>query len=346
MGRGVTILDVAKHAGVSKVTVSYVLNGHHAAARISPETRDRVLASARELNYKRNAIARMLVTKRSHTVAIVFQQAQYFAAWSSFTSELMRGVSQTAVEAGLDLMLHTKPATDPEGEFEALTDGRVDGLLMLRDLDDPTLHKLIDSRFPTVLFFTRTSHPDICYVDCDNYAGGRLAAKHLIDLGHRRITMVRGSSSSVSSNDRFSGYREAMENAGLTIDGSHLMRMPTPTEGIPEFVRIMSERNRPTAVFCWSDDVAFQCMRILRELAIRVPDDVSVVGYDSSDACDHVTPALTSVKQPIFEMAREASEMLVALVNRQNLTRRQIIYPPSLDIRFSTAPAPTKGQRQ
>lgn len=336
----ITILDVARKAGVSKVTVSYVLNGQDAAARISAETKERVLAAAKDLGYRPNAIARMLVTKRSNAVAIVLQHAHFFAQWSAFTSEVMRGVCQASVEQGYDVMLHTRNVIDASGEVDALTDGRVDGVLLLRDNDDPTLLDLMRTGFPCVLFFTRSDSPDVPFVDCDNYSGGRMATRHLLELGHTKIGMVRGAPHSVSSNDRFNGFRDALETAKLKPQERWMVRMPTPTEGSVEFLHLMRQTDRPTAVFCWSDDAAIQCMRIVREIGLRVPQDISIVGFDSSDVCDHVTPALTSVKQPVLEMAREAALMLSKIARKQELPRKQVIYPLTLDVRSSTAPPP------
>src|SRR5579862_1897178 len=215
MSRRITIEDVARHAGVGKVTVSYVLNGRSKAARISEETRKRVLQVADELQYRPNAVARMLATKRSDTLAVVFQFGTYFSAWSSFTSEVMSGISEATVEEGCDLLLHTKQVRDALDEADALADGRVDGALVLRDEDDPTLVRLVEKGFNCVQFFTHSDGLDVPWVDCNNVLGGSLATEHLIALGHRKIAMVCGSLRSVSSNDRIAGFRSAMAAHGL-----------------------------------------------------------------------------------------------------------------------------------
>lgn len=333
-----TIQDVANLAKVSKVTVSYVLNGQDAKARISTETKDRVLSAARELGYRRNAIARMLVTRRSQTIAVVFQYAQYFSIWSSFTSDVMHGVCEASVAGGYDLMLHTRPSEGSVNEVDQLTDGRADGALVLRDSDDPLLDELLSRDFPCVFFFTRSSVPGAAFVDSDNYAGGRMATKHLLELGHRRIGMIRGSAHSVPSNDRFNGYRDAMEGHGLPVDPRFVVTIGSPDQSLDEFRAMMSLADRPTALFAWSDDVAFKLMQCLRELGLETPGDVSLIGFDSIEACNHISPPLTSVKQPIFEMARDATQLLIAKINGEPTTRDQLIYPLTLDIRGSTAP--------
>ncbi len=332
-----TIMDVAQLAGVSKVTVSYVLNGQAESARISEPTRERVLAAAAELDYTPNSIARSLVTKKCDALGVVFQFAQYFAARSDFTKEVMLGISQAAVALGYDLMLHTKPVHDARAEARALSDGRVDGVLALRDVDDETLRLLMEHGFPCVLFFTRSEDAAVAFVDCDNYGGGRLAAGHLVTLGHKRIGMICGSSGSSSAVDRLRGFRDALNSSGVAIPDRFLVQMIAGSEAetIEGFLR---SPDRPTALFSFSDEFAFLTCRIAAKLGIRVPEDLSVVGFDSLDACDHVTPPLTSVRQPVLEMARTATQLLVKLVKKEEVVERQIVFTTTLDVRGSTAP--------
>ncbi len=338
----VTILDVAKRANVSKVTVSYVLNGHSVKERISSETSARVLKVAKELGYRPNAIARTLVTKRSEILAIVFQRGDFFSTWSGFTGEIMRGVSSAAVELGYDLMLHTKSVT-PEFEADALCDGRVDGALVLRDEGDPVLLGLLHHEFPCVQFFTRSEGSGAPFVDADNYAGGRLATRHLLDLGHQKIGMIRGSLRSTSSNDRYNGYRDALEGAGIGVGPERVLQV-SPGSDMGPLAQLMRGPDRPTALFVWSDDVAFACIAMLKDLGLRVPEDVSVVGFDSLEACERCSPTLTSIRQPVFEMASEATRLLVSIIRGESAPRKQILFPLSLDVRGSTA-SPKGGRR-
>ncbi|MEZ0324912.1 MAG: LacI family DNA-binding transcriptional regulator [Fimbriimonas sp.] len=334
--RRTTIADVAKHAGVGKVTVSYVLNGQSRTARISEETEKKVLRCAEELGYRPNALARMLVTQRSDALAVVFQYGAFFSALSSFTSEAMRGVCAACVESGFDLMLHTKAADDPIHEACALMDGRVDGVLMLRDRDDPAMAEVVAHKFPCVLFFTRSDDPHVPFVDSDNYAGGRMATSHLLELGHQKIGMVIGPAGSVAAGDRFNGYRNALESAGIELRPDYVVSGVgiDPTD----FIKLITREDRPTALFVWSDDDAFICMQTAIELGLSIPEDLSIVGYDSSEACERSKPALTSVRQPVFDMAHAATRLLVSLVRGTPVERTRIVFPPDLDVRGSTAP--------
>lgn len=338
MAKRTTINDVARAASVGKVTVSYVLNGRAHEVGISNETAERVVAIARSMDYRPNGVARMLARKRADAIAVVFQHPHFFSVTSAFLNEAMHGVCEGCVEMGLDVLLHTKPTDDPVAEANALSDGRVDGVLMLRDDGDPALSALIERRFPVVLFFSRTNDPRVSFVDCDNFMGGKLAGSHLASLGHRRFGMIGGSDNSVDSADRLYGFRSAVEAAGFSVPPEHVARMESPLSSAQEVRTMMSLDDRPTALFVWSDDVAFECLKVLRDLGLRVPGDVSIVGFDSTAACHRVDPPLTSIRQPIGQMARKATQILISLVGNDEAVPQQIVFPPLLDVRGSTSP--------
>jgi LacI family transcriptional regulator len=319
---------------VGKVTVSYVLNGHSKINSISEETQKRVLLAAKDLEYQPNALARSLVTQRTDIIAVVFQSGSYFKSWSGFTCEVMSGIAEATGEAGFDLLLHTKAALDPYEEANALADGRVDGALMLRDENDPTLLRLVSKGFPCVQFFTHNDGLDVPWVDCDNFTGGKIATQHLLDLGHTRIAMLAGAPGSVSSNQRLAGFRAAMADAGLDV------RPDWQLVGVPSLesaIDLFRSEDRPSAIFVWSDDVAVALVAALSGLGLSVPDDVSVVGFDSSSSAETCVPALTSVRQPIREMANLATQMLIKVARKKPLAERQVMIQPTLNIRASTA---------
>lgn len=334
-----TIGDVALRAQASKATVSYVLNGRGKAERISEDTIRRVLHAAESLGYRPNALARMLATQRTQLLAVVFQRGHFFSSWSPFVAEVMRGVASASVELGFDLMMHTRDLEE-EVEADAITDGRLDGALVLRDDDDPVLSALLERGFPFVRFFSRSDDPQVPYVDCDNLAGGRLAAEHLIRLGHRRLIMVRGNIRSTSSNDRLAGFRAAIQDSGLGGTGEDVLTATAATDDWEPFRCLMKGPNRPTGVFVWSDDVAQEVLRVLPAIGLHVPQDVSVIGFDSLDLCNRTAPTLTSVRQPIFEMASTATRLLVDQIGEQEMQSHQILFQPQLDVRGSSGPAP------
>jgi len=336
----VTIADVARKVGVSKVTVSYVVNGREGKVRISEETRQRIWEAIRELGYRPNALARALSRRRTNTIGVVMQYAGIFGGWSGFMLELLHGVSHEAIEQQYDLLMYTGThGDDAEHEANAVMDGRIDGALLLRDIDDPLSDILADNGFPHVLIFTRARRPDVYYVDCDNVKGGYLATKHLLSLGHRAIVHLRGSSRAAPALDRWHGYVQAMREAGIEPEDGWVIEMPSPLSSAEALVTLMRSAKRPTAIFAWSDEVAIRAMQLLREMNLRIPEDVAVVGFDSTEVCNHTDPPLTSVRQPVYEMAQEGVRTLARLINGERPRRYARLFEPTLDVRRSCGAA-------
>jgi len=341
MGKAITIKDVAARGGVSKTAVSYVLSGREAGVRISAETRQRVLAAAADLGYHPNALARGLARRQTDTFALVMQFPAVFSGWSGFTNELMHGATDAATALGFDLMLHTKALDTAAQDAAALTDGRADGALLLRDRDDPLAACLTERGFPFVQIFSRPAEPspDAYFVDCDNVAGAFLAVDHLWSLGHRRIGHLSGSPKSVAATDRRQGWRDAMAGHGAPARAEWECSMTYAGSDFSPFLEIMSRPESPTAIFAWSDEVAIRAIRVLREqLGLRVPEDISVVGFDGTQMCDHTAPRLSSVRQPIYEMAVRGVEILAGLLRHTPVLEAQSIFTPILTVRDSCGP--------
>ncbi len=344
MGKAVTIKDVAARGGVSKTAVSYVLSGRETGVRISEETRGRVLAAARELGYHPNALARGLARQQTDTLALVMQFPSVFSGWSGFTNELMHGATDAATALGLDLLLHTKGLDSASQDAAALTDGRVDGALLLRDQDDPLPACLAERGFPFVQIFSRPSllseiFDTSCFVDCDNVAGAFLAVDYFWSLGHRRIGHLSGSPHSAAAADRLRGWREALTAHGVVPKPEWECGMTYAGSDFSLFIAMMARPDSPTAIFAWSDDVAVRAIRVLREqLGLRVPEDISVLGFDGTEMCDHTLPRLSSVRQPVYAMAARGVETLAALLRREPLPERHVIFTPALAMRDSCGP--------
>jgi LacI family transcriptional regulator len=335
MRKRFTIEDVAKLAGVGKVTVSYVLNGQANTMRISRDTCERVQTAARELDYRPSAIARSLASKRSNAITLVFQHGDYFSTGSSFINEAMRGVCEACVAADVNLILHTRNFHSPEDEAHAIMDGRSDGALILRDDNDPVVDELLKRGFPTLLFFSRHSNQSYDFIDSDNFEGGRIATEHLLSLGHENISVVLGPTGSTASRDRYAGHLAAVNRLGLKHDQSKIKVIPTPDAVDSTFIDWVKQ-TESTALMCWSDDVAFACMSELKLAHYKLPEDLSVIGFDSSIACDRFSPPLTSMRQPIYEMALQGAQQLIAKTMKLNTPSKQHLYPLTLDVRNST----------
>lgn len=339
MNKRATIVDVAKLAGVSKVTVSYVLNGRSKECRISEETQVRIREAAAQLSYRPNGLATRLVSRQTFTIGVAFQYAAFFSSTGGFIDEVMRGVCSAAVNEGFDLMLHTRAADSPEQEADMLSDGRVDGVLLLRDLGDPIHKALLDRHIPAVEFFTTSNLNSAYSVDVDNVQGGCLAAEHFLALGHRQIGMIAGPPASSPATQRSVGFQETLQTNGIRINPYHLVTCGNSSEVRDQLPAILLRSDRPSALFAWSDDTALAALEVARSLEIWVPTDLSIIGFDSLDVCNRSVPPLTSVKQPIYDMAYEATRTLASLIRNEALPIRQLQFPLSLDIRGSTAPA-------
>ncbi|MGI4790130.1 MAG: LacI family DNA-binding transcriptional regulator [Janthinobacterium lividum] len=342
----VTIKDVAARGGVSKTAVSYILSGRQTGVRISDDTRKRVLAAAQELGYHPNALARGLARRQTDTLALVMQFPAVFSGWSGFTNELMHGATDAATALGFDLMLHTKGTGNIEQDVAALTDGRADGALLLRDRNDPLSNRLTERSFPFVQIFSHSTSPDACFVDCDNVAGAKMAVNHLWSLGHRRIGHVAGSSNSAAAADRLHGYRDALEAHGIMPRDDWECSITYAGSDFAPFVEMMSRPGSPTALFVWSDDVANRAIRVLNEqMGLNVPQDISVIGFDGTQMCDQTTPRLSSIRQPIYKMAAHGVKTLVSLLRHEPLSERNIVFTPTLELRDSSSFAPQPSGR-
>ena len=338
--QGVTLQDIANRTGVSKVTVSYVLNGRETGVRISDATRQRVMAVARDLGYQPNAVARALARRCTDTVTLVMQFPSVFSGGSSFVLEMMHGVLDAANVLGYDLLLHTKTIPDSLQEGQALTDGRADGILVLRNLGDPLIGELQTRNFPWVSLFSRSEEPGAYFVDCDNVTGGRLATEYLISLGHRCIGFIGGSAASSAVRDRYKGFADVLLEHNIEPNPQWSAEIGFAGADFAPLEKMLKAKNAPTALFVWSDDVAVEAIAFLRDkLNLRVPEDVSIIGFDGSETLgERSVPRLTTVRQPIYAIAERALQLLVARIRDAGVLETQKLLPPELSIRESCAP--------
>ena len=336
-----TIRDVAAKAGVTKSVVSAVLNGRTTTVRVGEETRQRVQQAARQLQYRPNALARALTQKRTDIIGIVPQQVVYLSVWSGFTSEMMQGVSAAAIREGYGVLLNFCEETGLEQVSGGITDGRIDGALLWRFASDPLAMHLHERGFPAVIIFGAHDDPAVWWVDCDNRLGGRLATEYLLRLGHTRIAHLTTHSDERYVKDRLAGYQEALRAAGLPVRSEWIIDVgwEGSNERVYEQVRAMLNAPKcPTAIFAWYDGVAIKLLHKAREWGLRVPEDLSIIGFDSTAQCLLTTPALTSIRQPIREIADCAATLLVQRIRGETVEDPRRLFAPTLDERASCAP--------
>jgi LacI family transcriptional regulator len=321
----VTIADVAERAGVSKTTVSHVLSGKRPVARA---TRERIEQVIEELGFRPNALARSLRMQRTQMVALILPDIT-----NPYYPVLARGVQDTLVEEGYHAFLCN---TDGDEEQEAAfiadavqrkVDGIVLGSLYSRTQD---VDEYIKNGAIFVSLSSAIEHPEVDRISSDNEQGAICATRYLLECGHRRIGMIGSSLEQHPSSTRLTGYRRALEEAHIPFDDSLFAQGDfTRAGGARAMRKLMEQPERPTAVFCANDLMAIGAMDTARELGLRIPDDVAIVGYDDIEAASLVSPKLTTVLNPAYEKGKAAGRLLLERVQgKYRGPGRHVFIPP------------------
>jgi DNA-binding LacI/PurR family transcriptional regulator len=308
-----TLEEVAALAGVSRATVSRVVNG---SPKVSPAVRAQVERAVAKLGYVPNRAARSLVTRRADSVALVVSEPHTRFFSEPFFAGMVRGVSAALAETGVQLQLLIAHDVGDRGRLERhVVGGHVDGVLLASlHGDDPLPGTLERAGVPAVLVGRPAGSGPASYVDADNRGGARKAVDHLARRGRRRIAAITGPQDMGVGQDRLDGYLDGLAAAGLADD---LVEAGDFTEegGAAAMGRLLARPGPPVdAVFAASDLMAAGALRALRAAGRRVPDDVAVVGFEDSAVARYAQPPLTTVRQPIEEMGRQAARLLLAKV--------------------------------
>jgi DNA-binding LacI/PurR family transcriptional regulator len=310
-----TLEQVAVLAGVSRATVSRVVNG---SPKVSPAVRAQVERAVAKLGYVPNRAARSLVTRRADSVALVVSEPHTRFLSEPFFAGMVRGVSAALAETGVQLLLLVAHDLPDRGRLERyVVGGHVDGVLLASlHNDDPLPGVLERAGVPAVLVGRPAGTGPASYVDADNRGGAGQAVDHLARRGRRRIATIAGPQDMGVGQDRLDGYRDGLRAVGLPA-GDDLVEAGDFTEegGAAAMGRLLERPGRPVdAVFAASDLMAAGALRTLRAAGRRVPDDVAVVGFEDSAVARYAQPPLTTVRQPIEEMGRQAARLLLAKV--------------------------------
>lgn len=334
----VSIKDVARAANVSYSTVSRALSN---SELVRPETRARIVRWAEKLNYTANSIARGLVTQQTRTVGLVVTTIA-----DPFLGEVVDGIEQVALKHGYSLFLSNGRA-NPEQELAVIRsfkERRVDGILVIATrMGSLYLDQLRKLDAPIVLINNlKPLHEDekIRSISIDNLGGGRMAVEYLISKGHERIVYITDERGDQSNRDRMVGYRSALLEAGLPLPAELIVHGDeTPEGGMEAIRRLLAKKQKFTAVFCYNDRSAIGVLKSLQEAGLRVPEDVSVVGFDDIFFSSYID--LTTVRQPKFEMGALAMEMMLKLIQGDQAVTN-VTVPGTLVVRGSVG-TPRKG---
>lgn len=313
MAKKKTIFDVAKQAGVSISTVSRVFND---SGYVSPETRRKVEEVCDD--YRPQQHVKDGRTKKSHTIAIVISHDPEYFFLNSIYSQALVGISKVANESGYRLLLDINSSEDDVVGLYA--ERKVEGFILMGVRQSSTMvERMMRDDVPFVIIGSyHGGMKDVCQIDINDRQAMHDAANYLIDLGHRRIGIITGSLEYPSCSDRLAGYCDALREAGIEIDEAYIETCENITDVKAENLakKLLYKANRVTAIMAFNDMVAMAVYKAVKDLGVRIPEDVSVVGFDDSQMSAYLVPPLTSVWQPSFDKGEKAMKVLVESLGR------------------------------
>ncbi|HKL14153.1 MAG TPA: LacI family DNA-binding transcriptional regulator [Balneolaceae bacterium] len=326
---------VAKLAHVSRSVVSRVLNNH---ANVSDVARERVMKVVRKYNYRPNSVARSLATNSTHEIGVLVTQSEDEALGNAFWMQMHRGIFEESRQRGYFVSLsYVSKSNSKELNNFILNERRLDGYILLtQEVTDMVGRELFDKNIPIVLVGHIPKKKKISSVDVDNFKGGKLAAEHLLKLGHTKIGVMLASLDMKESKDRLAGFLEAHEEAGVDFSDDQISVVDYQFKaGFRTMKHWIETKKNITAVFCASDTIAMGALLAARELGKKVPEDYAVIGFDDLSFAKFTYPPLTTIHQPIFQKGRMAAELLINEIEDEDADRQKINLDPQLIIRES-----------
>jgi LacI family transcriptional regulator len=333
----VTSTDVAEAAGVSRTTVSIVLNEVQ-TVQISDETRQRVIGAANRLGYVPNAAARALVSSRAQIVGLVLTRSPHHIASDGFLTQILDGLIETIRAKGMRLLIDiVEPQHQKEAYLQLVRAKHIDGIILSGPrYDDDALQALTMDGFPTVLM-GQVPDQDYYSVDVNNFEASRMAVSHLIHLGHQRIACITNAPITyTAAEERLRGYQAALAAVQIPFDES-LIRFGdfSLNSGYQQMSDLLIKTKGFTAAFVASDAVAVGAMAAMREQGLRIPEDIALVGFDDLPLAYYLDPPLTTLHVPAIDLARQACSMLIELLGDRQPAQRQVILDTHLVVRES-----------
>ena len=314
----VTILDVAKHAGVSPMTASRVINGN---PRVGQDLRERVQASVQALGYRPNLAGRSLRTAGSARIGVLYSNPS-----AAYLNELMLGIlEQTSLSGAQVLVEKCSGIASQRAATERLIEAGVDGVILPPPLcDSPqTLRDLEERGIPVVAVATGAPVPGVASVRIDDYQGARAMTRHLLELGHTRIGFIQGDPRHTPAQLRRQAFVDTMAEAGIAIPDEYMtVGMFTYRSGLTAARQLLELEQRPTAIFCSNDDMAAAAMAIGHGMGLRIPSELTVVGFDDTPMATTLWPELTTIRQPVTAMGKTAVAMMLDEVRARRGGRR------------------------
>ena len=329
----ITIHDVARRSGYSITTVSHALNGH---SDVNEETREKIIQIAKELNYQPNRVARNLVTKKFNAIGVFILGRQTFQ--NPFVFEVLSGFMDEASAQDYDMLLFGVQSLQTGMNPGAMCRGRGAGgaFVMGSKVGDPIFQEMAENGFPTCFFDIPVEGKRSVFVSSDNQSGSDQAIEYLAGLGHGRIGFINGHMEAWVSIERLKGYKNSMAKHSLTLKPSYIFQGDFSKESGKNGVRALLKHNPEiTAVFTASDLMAAGAMEELRNMGFKVPEDISVIGFDDQEFASHTNPALTTIRQEKYRMGAVAAKEIIKMIEDETYVAQSHILDTRLIIRES-----------
>lgn len=326
----VTIKDIAKLANVSHTTVSRALNN---SPLIKEDTRKKILDLASQLNYTPNYNAKSLVLNKSHTIGLFFTSISNGTSPSFFT-DTIKGVNSVINE---DFNLFVRGIDDYE-DFSAINRGRFDGIILMSqsDIDNAFIYHVLQKNIPIVVLNRQIDEKKLINILSNDTEGSYQAIEHLIQNGHRDIAIIEGIEGFKSSKKRKEGYVKAMIDHQLPIQIDYVVQGNYDMHsGFKAMEKLLDNKKPPTAVFCSNDDMAIGAMNAVFASGLKVPDDISIIGFDDIGFAQYTTPRLTTVKRPIEQISIKGAINLLSLIDKPGQRGERIFVNTELKVRNS-----------
>ncbi|HOA24319.1 MAG TPA: LacI family DNA-binding transcriptional regulator, partial [Aggregatilineales bacterium] len=330
-----TLEDIARMAGVSRSTVSRVLNEH---PNVRQEVRERVWEVIRRTGYHPNAAARTLASQRSWVIGLVLPRSVSSFFTDPYFPHLTQGIAQACNQHNYTLSLFLVATKEDEEKIfpRVSRKGSLDGILVQSgEIGDQLIDRLVESSVPLVIIGRPFHTEGVSYIDVDNVSAAETAVRHLLELGRRRIGLISGPFNTTVGRDRYDGYLHALASYGIDVDRALVAEADfTEVGGYTAMQRLLPAK--PDAVFAASDLMAIGAMRAARDAGLRVPEDIAFVGFDDLPIATMASCPLTTIRQPVAEFGVKAVETLIDVIENGLEPPRQVIMGTELVVRASS----------
>ncbi len=328
-----TIKQVAAQAGTSSATVSHVING---TRFVSAPVREQVQKAMLELGYRPNGLARSLRSGHTHTLGLILPDSA-----NPFFAEVGHAIESAAFAIGYSVILcNTENDQNKERMYtDVLENKQVDGIIFVGAGENrESISKIVQNGTPLVVVDRDMANLELDCVTTDNFQGGLLATQHLLANGHKLIGCITGPSNLTPSAERVTGYRNALQGAGISLDETLIIRGDFhAASGYTAGLKLLQHHPRPTAIFVCNDMMAIGTLRAASQLGLKVPDDLAIVGFDDIELSSYTTPLLSTVSQPKQEIGQMTVNLIIERINNPSLPPRRNVLPTRLVIRESSA---------